>query len=143
MTRRSKRVWIAVVKGSALGLATVVLPFALIFLAVDFGPVLQSYLAVTDVAREIGRRSAVAVAPDDSASAIALIEKRLAQNGLDPTKAIRTVSIRPGGWPGVSGDTVLVTIQYPYDLRTVQWLVSWTGVNATINLQTAMRFRHE
>ncbi len=124
-------------RGAALVEFTMVLPLllALIFGIVDFGRAFQSWITITNAAREGARLGTTG----GSVSEIC--------NRVQSTAAVSGATCTVTGVPGVTGDDVSVKVDYTLNLITplgsMMNLLSGNGMSTTFNLSSTAVMRIE
>lgn len=106
---------------------------------IQFGHAWNAYQTITDTAREAVRTAVIANSAITTDSIYRLIDNRLTQAGLDPTKASRNIA----GFHTGQGLPTTVNIEYAYTLGWIQPFVNWTTGHASISLKSAPTFRQE
>jgi Flp pilus assembly protein TadG len=108
--------------GQAAAELALVLPIlvALLLAIAQFGIVLNEYLTLTDAARAGARQAATARFTGDHGAA-AIAAAKSSASALNSTKLGVTATASPD-W-NTSGNTVTVTVTYPYSIGILGWVV--------------------
>jgi Flp pilus assembly protein TadG len=127
-------------QGQALVEFALIVPiFLLLVLGVfEFGRAWNVYQVLTDAAREGARTAVLARSTITADTVAAKINNNLQSAALDTAAAVKTFT----GFKTPGGSTT-VTIQYPYQLRWIQSLMGWTGLQASFSMNTSVVFRNE
>jgi Flp pilus assembly protein TadG len=143
-------------KGQSLAEFVMVLPIflLLVFAIMDFGMGFSAWLTITNSAREGARFGAVRAPPggacDNNPSTPATnIDCRVREtaDSLDQTKLTPTITCSSGTCPGTPGTSVVVKVDYDYDLITpldsLLGLISGGAVGPTITFSSTADMRLE
>src|SRR3990170_1002190 len=129
-------------KGQALVEFTLLVPIflILIFAIVDFGMGFYSWITITNAAREGARLGAVQATQQD-------IEDRVWDSADNLPNAATNMTVTVQGFQGQPGDSVVVQVDYDYDLITpLAGLVQFATGNAfgsTLTLSSTADMRLE
>lgn len=120
-------------KGQALVEFAIILPILLLIVLgiLQFGMLINSYLTISNSAREGARLGIVGGTNTDIQNVILKTSPNLDSKSL-------LISITPSNGSRNSGDTLTVKITYNYNL-TVPIISSLFNNNVTLNAQTSMR----
>lgn len=139
---RKRRVWLRRRRrGQALVEFALIVPMLLLLVLgiVEFGRAWNVYQTLTDATRQGARTAVLARTSIDADTVSAVANQIMAAAALDTASATKTLS---AGFK-VSGQYTTLTISYPYTLQWVSGLMSWTGAQASFNMNSTATFRNE
>lgn len=120
-------------KGQSLVEFAIILPILMLLVMgiIEFGMMLNSYLAIQNASREGARYGIIGTSNGD-------IQNLVASTSPSLNSSYLTVDITPNDGSRKSGDTLTVKVSYEYHL-TVPIISSLLGDSVTLTAQTSMR----
>ena len=128
-------------EGQALVEFALIVPIflLLVFAVVEFGQAWNVYQSINSSAG-IGARTAVLANPTITLDTVAArINVNLHAAGIDTAAAQKLVS----NFNGTTGDSLTVTIIYPYELHWLRPFMGWTNAQAAFNMTSSVTMRIE
>lgn len=93
-----------------------------LFAVVEFGVVFHDYVTVTDASRVAARKAAVSRFAGDSGDAAEAAGRKAAES-LNTDPDVLKIDCTAGDWTK-SGTEVSCTVQYPYSISVLDWVVT-------------------